>query len=81
MIPTGFSKIEGEREDGIPQSPSLKLSQQVPALHSDALKLANESLSCKVWALFKGYFCARPCGKSILRAISEFTTALQVSWA
>ena len=54
MVPTNFSKAHGECENGTHQClHPQRVSQQFPAPQADALRLANESLSHKVWVLFK----------------------------
>lgn len=77
MVPANFS--EAEQEDGTHPPSSL-----APLPQTNTLKLANMSLSHKVWALFKGLLLCLGVGcaslhTSPLRDISQFATVLQVS--
>ena len=48
MVSAGFSKAEGEQENGTHQPLTHRVSQQAVSLQTNALKLGNESLSRKV---------------------------------
>lgn len=62
MMLTGFSKAEGELEDGAQQPLLWRVSQQAPAPLAATLRLANESLPHKVWALFSRLFMFQALG-------------------
>lgn len=79
-MPVSFSKAEEGQEGGTTSLHPWRLFQQAPAPQTNALKLGNESLSHKVWALLKGLLlhcapglvsqCTGP-----LRDVLLFTTA------
>lgn len=52
--PIGFSKAEGQQEDGTNQLRSQRVSQQAPTPQTNTSESTNGLLSHKVWALFKG---------------------------
>lgn len=60
MVPTGFSKPEGEQKDGSHQPPSLEITPEAPSPQSSALKLENKSSHIISVCFSEGYFCIMP---------------------